>query len=163
VPNPPPYCVFVLFCRASGKTPLSTTLSFRGTKFLRAAIRPELHEPILPGDLVQTHVSPRLRLQRAFKNLRGQGKLTEEHLDAALTQIREAMLEGDVAVSVADELLVNIRAKPSPLDLHLPAARDVSQPPAASYSSERKARPASGRYPPSTDPAISFALNPPAS
>lgn len=51
------------------------------------------------------------KLQRAFKNLRGQGKLTEEHLDAALTQIREAMLEGDVAVSVADELLANIRAK----------------------------------------------------
>src|ERR1700689_4049481 len=51
------------------------------------------------------------KLQRAFKNLRGQGKLTEEHLDAALAEIREAMLEGDVAVSVADELLANIRAK----------------------------------------------------
>ena len=51
------------------------------------------------------------RLQRTFKNLRGQGKLTEEHLDAALTEIREALLEGDVAVSVADELLANIRAK----------------------------------------------------
>ncbi|HKE08400.1 MAG TPA: signal recognition particle protein, partial [Candidatus Acidoferrum sp.] len=51
------------------------------------------------------------RLQRTFKNLRGQGKLTEVHLDAALTEIREALLEGDVAVSVADELLANIRAK----------------------------------------------------
>jgi signal recognition particle subunit SRP54 len=51
------------------------------------------------------------RLQRTFKNLRGQGKLTEEHLDAALAEIREALLEGDVAVSVADELLANIRAK----------------------------------------------------
>jgi signal recognition particle subunit SRP54 len=51
------------------------------------------------------------RLQRTFKNLRGQGKLTEEHLDAALGEIREALLEGDVAVSVADELLANIRAK----------------------------------------------------
>ena len=51
------------------------------------------------------------RLQRTFKNLRGQGKLTEEHLDAALTEIREALLEGDVAVSVTDELLANIRAK----------------------------------------------------
>ena len=49
------------------------------------------------------------RLQRTFKNLRGQGKLTEEHLDAALAEIREAMLEGDVAVSVVDELLANIR------------------------------------------------------
>ena len=51
------------------------------------------------------------RLQRAFKNLRGQGKLTEEHLDAALTEIRDALLEGDVNVGVADELLTNIRKK----------------------------------------------------
>jgi signal recognition particle subunit SRP54 len=51
------------------------------------------------------------RLQRSFKNLRGQGKLSEEHLDAALAEIREALLEGDVNVAVADELLANIRAK----------------------------------------------------
>jgi signal recognition particle subunit SRP54 len=51
------------------------------------------------------------KLQRAFKNLRGQGKLTEEHLDAALAQIREAMLDADVNVAVADELLARIREK----------------------------------------------------
>jgi signal recognition particle subunit SRP54 len=51
------------------------------------------------------------KLQRTFKNLRGQGKLTEEHLDAALVEIREALLEGDVNVGVADELLKNIREK----------------------------------------------------
>jgi signal recognition particle subunit SRP54 len=51
------------------------------------------------------------RLQRTFKNLRGQGKLTEEHLDIAIGEIREALLEGDVNVGVADELLANIRAK----------------------------------------------------
>src|SRR5580692_4889369 len=51
------------------------------------------------------------KLQRTFKNLRGQGKLTEEHLDAALAEIREALLEGDVNVGVADELLANIREK----------------------------------------------------
>ena len=51
------------------------------------------------------------KLQRAFKNLRGQGKLSEEHLDAALTEIRDALLEGDVNVGVADELLTNIRKK----------------------------------------------------
>jgi signal recognition particle subunit SRP54 len=51
------------------------------------------------------------KLQRAFKNLRGQGKLTEEHLDAALGQIREALLDGDVNVDVAAELLTKIRAK----------------------------------------------------
>jgi signal recognition particle subunit SRP54 len=51
------------------------------------------------------------KLQRTFKNLRGQGKLTEEHLDAALAEIREAMLEGDVALPVIDELLASIRSK----------------------------------------------------
>jgi signal recognition particle subunit SRP54 len=51
------------------------------------------------------------KLQRTFKNLRGQGKLTEEHLDAALVEIREALLDGDVNVGVADELLKNIREK----------------------------------------------------
>jgi signal recognition particle subunit SRP54 len=49
------------------------------------------------------------RLQRTFKNLRGQGKLTEEHLDVALAEIRDALIEGDVNVGVADDLLVNIR------------------------------------------------------
>ena len=51
------------------------------------------------------------KLQRSFKNLRGQGKLTEEHLDVALGEIREALLDGDVNVGVADELLANIRSK----------------------------------------------------
>ena len=51
------------------------------------------------------------KLQRVFKNLRGQGKLTEEHMDAALGQIREALLDGDVNVGVADELLARIRAR----------------------------------------------------
>src|SRR6266576_3511185 len=51
------------------------------------------------------------KLQRTFKNLRGQGKLTDEHLDSALAEIRDALLEGDVNVGVADELLANIRRK----------------------------------------------------
>jgi len=51
------------------------------------------------------------KFQRVFKNLRGQGKLTEEHMDAALVGIREALLDGDVNVDVADELLAHIRAK----------------------------------------------------
>jgi signal recognition particle subunit SRP54 len=51
------------------------------------------------------------RLQRAFKNLRGQGKLTEEHLDSALAEIREALLEGDVNIGVVDELIAHIKAR----------------------------------------------------
>ncbi len=51
------------------------------------------------------------KLQRVFKNLRGQGKLTAEHLDSVLGQIREALLDADVNVDVADELLARIREK----------------------------------------------------
>src|ERR1700694_4021069 len=51
------------------------------------------------------------KLQRTFKNLRGQGKLTDEHLYASLAEMREALLEGDVNVGVADELLANVRQK----------------------------------------------------
>ena len=51
------------------------------------------------------------KLQRVFKNLRGQGKLTPEHVDEALAGIREALLEGDVNVGVIDELLAHIREK----------------------------------------------------
>jgi len=51
------------------------------------------------------------KLQRAFKNLRGQGRLTEEHLDAGLKEIRDALLDGDVNVDVADEMLSHIREK----------------------------------------------------
>jgi signal recognition particle subunit SRP54 len=51
------------------------------------------------------------KLQRAFKTLRGQGKLSEEHLDAALGEIREALLDGDVNLGVADEFIAHVRAK----------------------------------------------------
>src|SRR5260370_17448939 len=51
------------------------------------------------------------KFQRVFKNLRGQGKLTEEHLDAALGGIGEALRDGEVNVDVDDELLAHIRAK----------------------------------------------------
>ena len=64
------------------------------------------------------------KLQRTFKNLRGQGKLTEEHLDAALAEIREAMLEGDVAVPVVEELLTNIRARALGMEVMLQLSPD---------------------------------------
>lgn len=51
------------------------------------------------------------KLQRVFKTLRGEGRITEEHLAAALGQIRDAMLEADVNVTVADDLLARIREK----------------------------------------------------
>src|SRR3984885_6783933 len=51
------------------------------------------------------------KLQRAFKNMRGQGKLTDEHLDAGLAEIREALLDGDVNLDVADEFIAHVREK----------------------------------------------------
>ena len=40
------------------------------------------------------------KLQRAFKNLRGQGTLTEENIGEALREIRVALLEADVNLEV---------------------------------------------------------------
>lgn len=51
------------------------------------------------------------KLQRTFKNLRGQGKLTEEHLDTALGEIRDSLLDADVNVGVADEFMTHVREK----------------------------------------------------
>ena len=51
------------------------------------------------------------KLQRAFKNLRGQGTLTEENIGEALREIRVALLEADVNFKVVKELVEHIRAK----------------------------------------------------
>ncbi|HTW80327.1 MAG TPA: signal recognition particle protein [Terracidiphilus sp.] len=51
------------------------------------------------------------KLQRVFKNLRGQGTLTEENITEALKEIRTALLEADVNLNVVRELVEHIRAK----------------------------------------------------
>ncbi len=51
------------------------------------------------------------KLQRTFKNLRGQGKLTEENMDEALREIRLALLEADVNFKVVKDLTDHIRDK----------------------------------------------------
>jgi signal recognition particle subunit SRP54 len=51
------------------------------------------------------------KLQRTFKNLRGQGKLSEEHLNLALTEIRESLLDADVNLGVVDEFVAHVREK----------------------------------------------------
>src|ERR1700689_1727277 len=51
------------------------------------------------------------KLQRAFKTLRGQGTLTEENIAEAMREIRVALLEADVNLNVAKELIEHIRAK----------------------------------------------------
>jgi signal recognition particle subunit SRP54 len=51
------------------------------------------------------------KLQRTFKNLRGQGTLSEENMQDALREIRVALLEADVNLNVVKELIEHIRAK----------------------------------------------------
>src|SRR5271154_1742103 len=51
------------------------------------------------------------KLQRAFKNLRGQGTITEENVGDALREIRVALLEADVNLNVVKELIDHIREK----------------------------------------------------
>jgi len=51
------------------------------------------------------------KLQRVFKNLRGEGKLSEANLQEALRQIRLALLEADVHFKVVKQLLDGIKEK----------------------------------------------------
>ena len=51
------------------------------------------------------------KLQRTFKNLRGEGKLTEENVNEALREIRLALLEADVHVKVVKQLLDTVKEK----------------------------------------------------
>lgn len=51
------------------------------------------------------------KLQRVFKNLRGEGKLSEENMETALREIRVALLEADVHFKVVKELIAQIREK----------------------------------------------------
>ena len=51
------------------------------------------------------------KLQRAFKNLRGQGTISEENIGEALREIRVGLLEADVNLNVVKDLIEHIRAK----------------------------------------------------
>lgn len=49
------------------------------------------------------------KLQRVFKNLRGEGKLSTENMEAALREIRMALLEADVHFKVVKQLIESIK------------------------------------------------------
>jgi signal recognition particle subunit SRP54 len=51
------------------------------------------------------------RLDGVFKKLRSRGKLHPKQVDNALAEIRTALLEADVSVDVADDLLDRVRAR----------------------------------------------------
>ena len=51
------------------------------------------------------------KLQRVFKNLRGEGKLTAANMEAALREIRVALLEADVNFKVVKQLIESVKEK----------------------------------------------------
>ena len=51
------------------------------------------------------------RLQSAFKNLRGKGKLSDADIDAVASEIRIALLDADVAVPVVREFIGNVKER----------------------------------------------------
>lgn len=51
------------------------------------------------------------KLQSAFKDLRGKGKLSENDIDGALREVRRALLEADVNFKVAKDFIAHVREK----------------------------------------------------
>jgi signal recognition particle subunit SRP54 len=51
------------------------------------------------------------KLKRTLKNLRGEGVLTKDHVDAALREIRLALLEADVNYKVAKDFIASVKEK----------------------------------------------------
>ncbi|MCI0421052.1 MAG: signal recognition particle protein [Acidobacteria bacterium] len=51
------------------------------------------------------------KLQKVFKNLRGEGRLTAEHIEEALKEIRMALLEADVNFKVVKQFVESVKIK----------------------------------------------------
>jgi signal recognition particle subunit SRP54 len=51
------------------------------------------------------------RLSRTIRNLRGQGRLTEENIQATLREVRMALLEADVALPVVKDFIDRVRER----------------------------------------------------
>lgn len=51
------------------------------------------------------------RLTRTFKNLRGQGRLTEDNIQHALREVRLSLIEADVALPVIKEFIEQVKQK----------------------------------------------------
>src|ERR1700691_2712260 len=50
-------------------------------------------------------------LQRVFKNLRGEGRLTAENMESALREVRVALLEADVNFKVVKQLIEAVKER----------------------------------------------------
>ncbi|HIE40739.1 MAG TPA: signal recognition particle protein, partial [Thiomicrorhabdus sp.] len=51
------------------------------------------------------------RLAKTFKSLKGQGRLTESNIKDALRDVRRALLEADVALSVVKSFIAKVQAR----------------------------------------------------
>ena len=49
------------------------------------------------------------KLERVFKNIRGQGKLTEKNMKDSLQEIRVALLEADVNYKVVKQFIADVQ------------------------------------------------------
>lgn len=51
------------------------------------------------------------RLEDAVRGLRGQGSISETNVDGALKEVRRALLEADVSLSVVKDFVAEVRGK----------------------------------------------------
>ena len=51
------------------------------------------------------------KLQRVFRNLRGEGRLTAENMETALREVRVALLEADVNFKVVKQLIESVKTR----------------------------------------------------
>lgn len=67
------------------------------------------------------------RLHRSFRNLIGQGSLTAENMQGMLNEVKEALIEADVALSVVQEFVESIRAEAMGIEIakHLSPGQEV--------------------------------------
>ena len=57
------------------------------------------------------------RLEKAIKNIRGMGRITEENISEAMREIRMALLEADVNYQVVKEFISNVKEKALGMDV----------------------------------------------
>ena len=51
------------------------------------------------------------KLQRVFKNMRGEGRLSAENMESALREVRVALLEADVNFKVVKQLIESVKER----------------------------------------------------
>ena len=51
------------------------------------------------------------RLSRTLKNIRGQGRLTEDNISDVLREVRMALLEADVALPVTKHFIEHVKQR----------------------------------------------------